>query len=133
MQVSVFNYSNNRGIDDVYFSGGFQQPPPAQYYPQLQPSAPGAAYPPVAQEMYQHQQPPPPYQAQPQPLQTVATVQPGVQPGVVQVVQVVNPLKLGPNPQTMTCPHCQATITTRIKSDPSSLSWLIGLGICLVV
>ena len=130
MQVSVFNYSNNRRIDDVYFLGGFQQPPPAQYYPQLQPSAPGAAYPPVPQEMYQ--QPPPPYQAQPQPLQTVATVQPGVQPGVVQVVQVVNPLKLGPNPQTMTCPHCQATITTKIKSDPSSLSWLIGLGICLV-
>jgi len=25
-------------------AGGFQQPPPAQYYPQLQPSAPGAAY-----------------------------------------------------------------------------------------
>ena len=137
----MFDYSKDRRIDNVFSLGGFQQPPPAQYYPQVQPSVPGAAYPPVAQEMYQHQQPPPPYQAQPPPqplppvatapVATVATVQPGQ---AVQVVQVVaNPyVKLGPNPQTMTCPHCQATIITSISAEPSTISWLLGLGLCFV-
>ena len=95
--------------------------------------------------MYQHQQPPPPYQAQPPPqplpppvatapvattpVATVATVQPGQAVKVVQVV--ANPyVKLGPNPQTMTCPHCQATIITSISAEPSTISWLIGLGLC---
>ena len=100
----------------------FNNLPPAQHYPQLQPSVPGAAYPSVPQEMYQNQQPPSPDQGQPPPQPL---------PSVVQV-EIVTPQKLGHHPQTLTCPHCQATITTKIKAEASAKSWLIGLGICLL-
>lgn len=46
------------------------------------------------------------------------------------VVQAASTEQLGPNPQTMTCPHCQTNITTRIEANPSTLTWLLGLGLC---
>jgi len=46
------------------------------------------------------------------------------------VVQAASTEQLGPNPQTMTCPHCQTSITTRIEANPSTLTWLLGLGLC---
>jgi len=87
-------------------AGGFAQPPPAgQMYPPL-PSQKVAA--------------PPPQMQGGQPVQ------------VVTQVQYVQAPSFGFRPVTMTCPHCQASVTTHTVSEPSALAWIVGGVLCLV-
>ena len=54
-----------------------------------------------------------------------------VQPKIVVQAAEIAP-KLGPNPQTMICPHCRTNITTRIETNPSTMTWAICAGLCLL-
>lgn len=90
------------------FAGGFSQPPPGQL--------PGAAYPTQAPGLYP----------------TVPPPQGPAQPPPQQVVIVQGPINYGKNPMTMTCPHCQSSIQTAIKSEPGVLAWIIGGVLCFV-
>jgi len=90
-------------------AGGFTAPPPAQMYPGL-PGKEGAPPPPAAY-------PPPPA---PAPVQ------------VVTQVQYVQAPSFGYRPVTMTCPHCQAHVTTKTSSEPSVVAWIVGGLLCFV-
>jgi len=87
-------------------AGGFTAPPPGQMYPPL-----------GEQKMA------------PAPVPQMAA-QPPVQ--VVTQVQYVQAPSFGFRPVGMTCPHCQASITTHTVSEPSAMAWIVGGVLCLV-
>jgi len=92
-------------------AGGFAPPPPpGQMYPGL-PGKEGA---------------PPPPASYPAPQQPQAPVQ------VVTQVQYVAAPSFGYRPVTMTCPHCQAHVTTKTQSEPSVVAWIVGGLLCFV-
>merc|ERR1712192_23779 len=95
-------------------------PPPQQGYPQL----PQQDFAPPPQQGYG----PPPQQGYAPPPQ-----QPQ-QPVVVQVqhnsaAAPVARTRFDKYPMTMTCPHCQANITTATTTRSGGCAWLTGLGI----
>jgi len=101
-------------------AGGFA-PPPQQMYPGL-PGKEGAPPPPGS-----YPQPPPgSYPQQPPGSYPQQPVQ------VVTQVQYVNPPSFSHRPLTMTCPHCQAHITTKTQSEPSVVAWIVGGLLCIV-
>ncbi|KAK0177885.1 hypothetical protein PV328_001889 [Microctonus aethiopoides] len=68
--------------------------------------------------------PPPPYTAGPSPPP------PGMQqpPAVV----FVQPAVFGPDTQRLSCPSCQASISTRVETEPSSKTHLFALLLCII-
>lgn len=67
--------------------------------------------------------PPPPYTAGPPPPP------PGMQqPGVV----FIQPTIFGPDTQRLTCPNCQASISTRVESESNSRTHLFALLLCII-
>ena len=70
-----------------------------------------------------YQSPPPPagYPAQPPPATTT----------VVTQVQYVQAPQFGYRPMKMTCPHCQASITTKTDEESSAMAWIICAACCL--
>ena len=64
--------------------------------------------------------PPPPHQAG---VTTVVMTQPG---------GVYLPMVYGPNPISMTCPHCQAAVVTATTYEPGVLTWLVCGGVALM-
>merc|ERR1712037_473661 len=78
---------------------------------------------------------PPPYGASAPPQQGYAPPpQQAQQPVVVQVqhgasAQLVGQIHFNKHPVTMTCPHCQANITTATSTKVGGCAWLTGLGI----
>jgi lipopolysaccharide-induced tumor necrosis factor-alpha factor len=42
----------------------------------------------------------------------------------------VGPIKLYDSPATVTCPHCRATVTTRLRYESGLMTWLLVGGIC---
>ena len=60
---------------------------------------------------------------------TMAFINPVPQP---HVLIHTNGSMVGPLPCQIKCPACQATVITRITSNPGGMAWLIGLGLCLV-
>jgi len=81
---------------------------PAPYQPAPSPYQPAPA---------PYQPAPSPYQQQPQP--------------VVTQVQYVGGSAYGPNPVTITCPHCGKHITSRTSSEPSATAWIFGFVLCI--
>ena len=69
---------------------------------------------------------PPPPASYPAPQQPQAPVQ------VVTQVQYVAAPSFGYRPVTMTCPHCQAHVTTKTQSEPSVVAWIVGGLLCFV-
>ncbi|XP_058805852.1 lipopolysaccharide-induced tumor necrosis factor-alpha factor homolog [Phymastichus coffea] len=51
----------------------------------------------------------------------------GHQPPVV----IMTGTNVGPEPMTMTCPYCNATITTRMETEPTTKTHLLCLLMCL--
>ena len=47
-------------------------------------------------------------------------------------VQYVAAPSFGYRPVTMTCPHCQAHVTTKTQSEPSVVAWIVGGLLCFV-
>ena len=70
-----------------------------------------------------YQSPPPPggYPTQPPPATTT----------VVTQVQYVQAPQFGYRPMKMTCPHCQASITTKTDEESSAMAWIICAACCL--
>ena len=70
-----------------------------------------------------YQSPPPPagYPSQPPPATTT----------VVTQVQYVQAPQFGYRPMKMTCPHCQASITTKTDEESSAMAWIICAACCL--
>ena len=70
-----------------------------------------------------YQSPPPPagYPGQPPPATTT----------VVTQVQYVQAPQFGYRPMKMTCPHCQASITTKTDEESSAMAWIICAACCL--
>ncbi|CAH1635086.1 unnamed protein product [Spodoptera littoralis] len=79
-----------------------QSPPTAPLYPPLQPG--GIE---LQQQQHQHGQP------------TVIPVLVGTRP-------------MGPKPSSLTCPSCNAEITTRVQYMSSTKTHLFALGLCLL-
>ena len=83
-----------------------------------------------------------PNQSQPKPMMpppqqqrapgAPAGVAGGAAPAQTVIVKYMNPPNLGPNPVTMTCPHCQSQIRTSTGSDPGALAWILGGVLCVV-
>merc|ERR1711934_1289280 len=97
-----------------------------------------AAQPPPYGASAPHQQgyaPPPQQGYAPPPQQGYAPPpQQAQQPVVVQVqhgasAQLVGQIHFNKHPVTMTCPHCQANITTATSTKVGGCAWLTGLGI----
>mmetsp|Transcript_34717 Transcript_34717/g.61076 ORF Transcript_34717/g.61076 Transcript_34717/m.61076 type:complete len:157 (+) Transcript_34717:1039-1509(+) len=109
------------------------QPPPqpyAQYQYQTQPPQPYAQ--PQAQS-YPPQQPM--YAAQPPPYQHIQMGTPLQQPVLVYTTapqQDTRNTILGNAPVSMTCPYCKAQITTKTRSYPGVMAWLMCVLICLI-
>ena len=97
---------------DQAMSTGGQAP----MYPPL-PSEKGG--PPPAN--YQSPSPPAGYPTQPPPATTT----------VVTQVQYVQAPQFGYRPMKMTCPHCQASITTKTDEESSAMAWIICAACCL--
>ncbi|KAF9809929.1 hypothetical protein SFRURICE_002159 [Spodoptera frugiperda] len=90
---------------------GQGMPPPYTDLPQAPPTAP--LYPPlqpggIELQQQQHQQ----------------------QPTVIPVLVGTRPM--GPKPCTLTCPSCNAEITTRVQYMSSTKTHLFALGLCLL-
>jgi len=105
--------------------------PPGQLpYP---PVGPQNMYPPLPQEKGgvppANYQPPPPPAGYPG-----AAPAPGPAPNTTTVINQVRYVagpSFGYRPVTMTCPTCQATITTKTEEDSSPMAWIICLACCL--
>jgi len=91
-------------------------PPPGAY-----PPPPGGAYPQPPPGAYA----PPPPGAYPPPGQAVAVAP------AANVTVVVQAPQLGFYPATVTCPHCQKTVQTRVQYESGGLTWLAIGGLCL--
>ncbi|XP_034941572.1 lipopolysaccharide-induced tumor necrosis factor-alpha factor homolog [Chelonus insularis] len=78
-----------------------------------------------------YQQPPPPGFAPPPPY-SPGPPPPGMPPapGVVFVQQTAS--TFGPDPMRMTCPHCQASISTRVDTEPNTKTHLFALLLCIL-
>ncbi|OXU32014.1 lipopolysaccharide-induced tumor necrosis factor-alpha factor isoform X2 [Nasonia vitripennis] len=74
-----------------------------------------------------NKQGPPPVGFMPPPPYSDGAPPPAGAPNVV----VMHAPQLGPDPQTMTCPYCAATITTSIETSPSMKTHLMALLLCL--
>jgi len=86
-------------------------PPPAGFV--MPESGPPPQYTPYAPQLqHQHQQP--------------------HQPQQPQTTTVVTAIPLKGEPQRMTCPFCQAEITTKVKHQAGRMSHLIALVLCLL-
>ncbi|KAJ8726880.1 hypothetical protein PYW08_015277 [Mythimna loreyi] len=56
------------------------------------------------------------------------------QPLMPQQVQVVQapPIALGPEPCSMTCPSCGASIVTTLRAEPTTKTHLMALCLCCI-
>jgi len=108
----------------------FQQMPavPPSYDQAMSTGGQAPMYPPLPSEKggpppANYQSPPPPagYPSQPPPATTT----------VVTQVQYVQAPQFGYRPMKMTCPHCQASITTKTDEESSAMAWIICAACCL--
>lgn len=106
-------------------AAGYSNQPPTAGYPPSQPAAagyppPGAGYPPPAAGYAPQPGPYPPHHQH----ATVVVTQPVVIPGAT--------MRFGQAPATITCQHCQATVTTATDYTTGLMTWLLAGGICIV-
>jgi len=75
---------------------------------------------------------PPPYAANYGPAPTPVFTPAPAGPTMAFVTPTVFVASLGPGPSQIKCSTCNASVVTRTTSNPGAMSWLIGLGLCLV-
>ncbi|CAG9770576.1 unnamed protein product [Ceutorhynchus assimilis] len=103
-----------------------EAPPPYEGYGAPAPGFyPPGAYP---QLPPQHMGPPPPHHMGPPPQHMGP---PPTQEHTVIVTTTTQPVMVGPDPMRTSCPHCHASITSAIETEPNTKTHLFALLLCV--